>query len=226
MSDGGLSEAARRELLPTGALRLAVNVANAEMAAERSPGTYEGKAIDLVRRLAADWGIAVEIVPFASGGAILADMGAWDAAVLAVEPSRLDRLHFSPAFATVDATLATVGPSPVATCRGADAKGVRIAVVRGAAYTAHLEASMTEATLVAFDRPKEARAAMLGGACDFVAGIRSTLEGMAGANPSVRLMDDDFLRVPQALAIALRKPHASAALDAWMAGAGPAGARA
>ena len=40
------------------------------------------------------------------------------------------------ALASVDATLATLGRSDISTCRGADAPGVRIAVVRGAAYTA------------------------------------------------------------------------------------------
>ncbi len=212
-----LTDTARQELLPTGALRLAVNVANAEMAAETSPGAFRGKAIDLSRRLADDWGIAVEILPFASGGAILADMAAWDAAVLAVEPSRRDRIHFLPPFARVDATLATLGRSDISTCRGADAEGVRIAVVRGAAYTAHLQASTAQAELVPFDSPKAARAALLDGTCDFVAGIRSTLAGLARENAAVRLMEDDVLRIPQALAIALGKTHAQAALEAWFA---------
>lgn len=215
MSGRGLSEAARRELLPTGALRLAVNVANAEMAAERSPGRFEGKAIDLAERLAADWGIAVAIVPFASGGAILAETRSWDVAVLAVEASRRDRLHFSPPFATIDATFATVGALPARTCRAADAPGVRIAVVSGAAYAARLERDVEHARLVAFETPAAARAAMLSGECDFVAGIRSTLSGLAESRPGVRLMDDDFLRVPQALAVTLGKPNAAAALDRW-----------
>ena len=212
-----LSDAARRELMPTGALRLAVNVANAEMAAERSPGAFEGKAVDLSRRLAQDWDIAVEIVPYASGGAILADMAGWDVAVLAVEASRLDRLHFLPAFTTVDATLATVRDVPISTCLAADTEGLRIAVVRGAAYTACLERDVRRCELVTFDTPAAARAAMLVEDCDFVAGIRSTLRTLAVENPRVRLMDDDFLRVPQALAIALGKPNALAALDAWFA---------
>ncbi|WP_279477515.1 transporter substrate-binding domain-containing protein [Aureimonas sp. SK2] len=220
MSAGPLSEAARRELVPTGRLRLAVNVANAEMATETSPGVFEGKAIDLSRRLAADWGIPVEIVPFASGGAILKDIAAWDAAVLAVEPSRRDRLHFLPAFTTVDATLATLGRSPLSTCRDADAQGLRIAVVRGAAYTAHLEQSFAHAELVAFDNPKDARAAVLTGGCDAVAGIRSTLQHLTLENPEVRLMADDFLRIPQALALTLGKPHAQAALESWFGAPG------
>ncbi|WP_416358128.1 hypothetical protein ACLNGM_09505 [Aureimonas phyllosphaerae] len=220
MSEPGLSEAARRELLPTGRLRLGVNVANAEMASERSPGTFEGKAIDLARRLEADWRIAVEIVPFAPGGAILDDMAAWDAAILAVEPSRLDRLHFLPAFATVDATLATLTHPSIARCGDADADGVRIAVVRGAAYTAHLEHTFAHGELVAFDSPKAARAAMLSGDCQFVAGIRSTLKVFAHEHPDVRLMEDDILRVPQALAIPLGRPHAQAVLEAWFQGTG------
>ncbi|WP_427024901.1 hypothetical protein ACP4J4_02890 [Aureimonas ureilytica] len=217
MSAALLTDAARRELLPTGALRLAVNIANAEMAAETSPGRFEGKAIDLSRRLAADWSIPVVILPFASGGAILGDLEAWDAAVLAVEPSRRDRLHFLPPFARVDATLATLGRSDISTCLDADAPGVRIAVVRGAAYTVHLEASTAQAELVPFDSPRDARAALLDGTCDVVAGIRSTLAGLARENAAVRLMEDDVLCIPQALAIALGKPNAQAALDTWFA---------
>lgn len=213
----GLPDAARRELAPTGTLRLAVNTANAEMASERRPGEFVGKAIELSGRMAKDWKVAVEIVPFASGGTILDNMGAWDAAVLAVEASRLDRIHFSPAFATVDATLATVGTMPISTCRAADMQGVRIAVVRGAAYTAHLEREFRHCELVAFAAPMPARAAMLSGDCDFVAGIRSTLCSLANETPSVRVLDDDFLRIPQALAIPRDRSNARMALDDWFA---------
>lgn len=211
-----LSDAARRQLLPTGVLRLAVNVANAEMARELGPGEYDGKAIDLSKRLSSDWRIEVEIRPFASGGAILAAMREWDAAILAVEASRRDRIAFLPPFATVDATLATTVASPISRCSEADRAAIRIAVVRGAAYTARLEEDFGRCELVSFDAPAAARAAMLSGRCDFVAGIRSTLEGMARAEPSVRLLDDDFLRVPQSLAIALEKTDAFKALSAWM----------
>ena len=147
-------------------------------------------------------------------------MATWDAAVFAVEPSRRDRIHFLPDFASVNATLATLAASDVSTCRDADAQGVRIAVVRGAAYTVHLEGSVTQAELVAFDSPHAARAALLAGTCDFVAGIRSTLAGLARENAAVRLMEDDVSRIPQALAIPLGKPHAQAALEAWFAGRG------
>lgn len=95
-------------------------------------------------------------------------------------------------------------------CSGADRHGVRIATARGAAYETHLLAELAHAEIISFDTPAAARDAMLTGACDFVAGIRSTLQSSLAGHAGIHLMRDDFLTVSQALAVPAE--HEEAAL--------------
>lgn len=186
------------QIAPCGHVRLAANMANASIVCEVAPGRFTGPVADLAARLAAALGLEVRILPFVSGGAILAEAGAWDIAVLAVDAARI-QVRYVHEVAQVSATLAGRGDDM--SCREADRHGVRIATARGAAYETHLLAKLAHAEITSFDTPAAARDAMLTGVCDFVAGIRSTLQSSLAGQPGIHLMQDDFLAVSQALAV-------------------------
>ena len=188
------------QIAPLGHVRLAANMANASIVRETAPGQYAGPVADLAARLAGLLGLGVRIVPFASGGAILADGDAWDMAVLAVDPARR-QLRYIHEVTRVSATLAGRGDGLPGPCAEADRTGIRIATARGAAYENHLLGTLAHAEVVSFDTPAAARDAMLGGQCDYVAGIRATLQSSLAAHPEIRLMPDDFLTVVQSLAV-------------------------
>nr|WP_246175398.1 transporter substrate-binding domain-containing protein [Paracoccus limosus] len=187
-------------------------MANASIVRETAPGQYAGPVADLATRLAGLLGLAVRIVPFASGGAILADPEAWDMAVLAVDPART-QLRYIHEVTRVSATLAGRSDGLPGTCAEADRPGIRIATARGAAYGNHLLAGLVHAEVVSFDTPAAAREAMLSGQCDFVAGIRTTLQDSLAQHPGTRLMPDDFLTVSQALALPTEHTEAAVFFD-------------
>lgn len=188
------------QIAPGGHVRLAANMANASIVCEVAPSRFTGPVADLAARLAAALGLEVRILPFASGGAILAGAGTWDVAVLAVDPAR-SQIRYVHEVARVSATLAGREDDMATCCSGADRPGVRIATARGAAYESHLLGNLAHAEVVPFETPAAARDAMLTGICDFAAGIRATLEDSLAHHPGIRLMRDDFLTVSQALAV-------------------------
>lgn len=199
------------QIAPGGRIRLAANMANASIIREEAPGKFFGPVAALADRLASLLAVEVAIIPFASGGAILAAPEEWDAAVLAVDPSR-QQICYVCEVAQVAATLAGPRKEFISTCGDADRHGVRIATARGAAYESHLLRSLKAAEIVPFDTPAEARDAMLRGDCQFVAGIRTTLEKAISQHSGIRLMDDDFLVVSQALALQAEQHECGAAL--------------
>lgn len=199
-----------RELAPTGRIRLAANMANASIIRQDVAGHFAGPVADLAGDLHRRTEVTVEIVPFVSGGAILAAEGAWDVAVLALDPSRR-QLHYLHEIARVAATF--IGRT-AGLCAAADRPGVRIATARGAAYEAALLRSVRHAQIVSFDTPADARCAMMDGQCDFAAGIRATLAQSIAGDPEIQLMQDDFMVVSQALAL----PAAHRAATEFLAG--------
>lgn len=195
------------QLAPVGHIRFAVNMANASIVRENTPGEYMGPAAELAVRLSTLLGLEVRIIPFASGGAILAQEDAWDLAVLAIDSSRT-QIRYVHEIMRVSATFA--GRVQAMSCSDVDKGGIRIATARGAAYQTYLAGTLKYADIVPFDTPAIARDAMLNGNCDFVAGIRSTLESSLADHIGIHLLEDDFLTISQALAI--RAEHEDAAM--------------
>lgn len=189
-----------RQIAPGGKIRLAVNLANASVARESVPGQFEGPAVDVANQLEQRLGIVTDIRPFTSGGDILAHPEAWDLAVLAVDPDRV-HLRYLVEVVSVCASLAGQKDDPAVSCRDADREGCLIATAKGAAYEGHLLRCLSHARVVPHVTPAEARQAMMSGDCDFVAGIRSTLEQHFANQSKFRLLDDNFLILRQALAI-------------------------
>src|SRR5260221_13583849 len=98
--------AARSELVPTGTLRVGINVQNFLLVnKERVGGEYSGIAVDLGRELGRRPGVPVELVAFDTAGK-LADAvkaGAWDVAFLGNEPTRANEIAFSAAYLEIEA---------------------------------------------------------------------------------------------------------------------------
>lgn len=198
------------QIAPGGRMRLAANMANAAIVREHQPGQFSGPVAELANRLASLLNIEVVIRPFASGGAILASPHEWDAAVLAVDPTR-EQICYVHEVARVSATIAGRLTDPASSCAEADRPGARIATARGAAYENYLLRNLRYAQAVSFDTPGAAREALLRGECDFVAGIRTSLED--NLTTSVRLMSDDFQCVTQSLALPVKHKEAAILLS-------------
>ncbi|MET3597120.1 polar amino acid transport system substrate-binding protein [Mesorhizobium shonense] len=203
------------ELAPNGTIRAAINAANAALVqVDPSSGEIAGPSSDIARRLGSELGAQVSLVRYPTAGGIMAaiDRDEWDIALIAEDPSRADRLFFSPPYAIIAATYAVRVDLPCRTSNDVDASGVRIATARSAAYTSRLERLIKRATLVYADDPSSAFALMVGGECDAAAGIRESLARFAVGAPGVRVVDGAFSEIKQTIAIRHGSPQAAAHL--------------
>ncbi len=191
------------ELAPSGRLRAAINLGNPVLAHLDGAGAPVGAAVDLARRLAADACIEADIIAYQSGGAVMAGRLAdsWDVAFVAAEPERAADVRFTPAYLFIEGTCMVWSENQVAGFPELDRPGTRIAVAEGAAYhlilarlVKHAELRLAPTSLAAIDLFLEDR---LEGA----AGVRQALNKAALSAPAVRVLDDSFSRIGQAIAV-------------------------
>jgi polar amino acid transport system substrate-binding protein len=126
-----MSEAAIRELAPSGVLRVGVAVGPAASLgwAVRDPATGEprGVAVDLGRALAERAGLPCEIVRFASSGEVTEALAAAaiDVAFMPVDDDRR-AVAFGPDYALGTSTYLVPAGSPISTIEDLDRSGTRV----------------------------------------------------------------------------------------------------
>ena len=213
-------DAARRELTPTGKLRVAIAVGPAPSAlyAIKDGAGYRGVTIVLGSALAQKLGVPVEWVAYLATGEIQgsAASGAWDVSFMPVDAERKKFVDFGNAYHLLQSTYLVAPGSAIRTVAEADAPGVRIA---GAAGTATFRASnkaSPKATHLALAGVDAAVEAMRSGQADAIALSRESLTGLAAKIPGSRVLDGGFLNSTTAVAVEKNKPAALAAVTAFI----------
>jgi len=214
-----LPEAARRELIPTGKLRAAMNLGNTLFTTKDvATGELRGVSVDVMRELGARLGVPVELVVHATPGDVAdaAGTGTWDVAILAIEPARAEKIAFSPAMTEIEATYVVHKASGLQSVSQVDTSGTRISAPEKAGYELYLTRTLRNATLVrtkgvqaSIDLFNERRA-------DALAGLKPSLLESMDRLPSGRLLDGKFMTVNHGLGIPRERPAAAAYLKAFV----------
>lgn len=191
------------EMMSTGSIRAAVNIANAALVRlDEQTGELVGPSVDLAKALAGALGCPLTLIQYPSAAAILeAAEGGWDIAFIAADPSRGDRFEFSSPYAFVTATYLIPASSKISVIADMDRPRLRISAARGAAYTKELERQLKHAAIVYAETPSAAIEMLRAGASDAAAGLTDFLTLAAAQEPNFRMLDDLFLKVPQAVAV-------------------------
>lgn len=193
----------RRQLLPTGKLRVGLNSGNLLT-------TQVGKEIG--RHLAQRLGTEAVFVEYPTPGAVTDAVGTeWDVAFVAADPDRMATIAFTPPYVELDATYLVRGDSDIRSVADADRPGATIATASTAAYTLVLKRDLRRATLV-FPTNDEAISRLQAGTVNAVAGLRDTLLRTAARVPGSRVLADNITRAQQAVAV----PKANAAALAYL----------
>lgn len=210
---------ARAELAPTGAIRVAINVANPALVSVAADDTLGGRCVDLAAGLAARLGVPIDYVRFASAGQVVAAElagDAWDLAFLAIDPARAQRLHFSPPYLSVEAGYAVPAWSRIVRVEDVDRAGVRIASSVGAAYDLHLKRILRSAERQVFADPAASFDAFAAGGYDVVAGLRLALERRFAEGSRTRVLPGHFLAIHQAMVVPIARRAAADLIDAFV----------
>jgi polar amino acid transport system substrate-binding protein len=185
------------DLAPSGVLRASINLGNPVLA-QGTPDEPAGITVDLAREIAARLGVGVEFLCFDAARKSFEAMtsGAADLCFLAIDPAREAEVAFTAPYVVIEGVYAVPKDSPLTTVAEVDSPGVRIGVKQGSAYDLYLTRTLQHATVVhGTDGTDAFRADNL----DAAAGIRQPVTAFVAANPDVRLIDERFMQIQQAV---------------------------
>lgn len=178
-------------------LRASINLGNPVLA-QGTPAAPAGVTVDIAREIAARLAVPVEFVCFdaarKSFDALVS--GAADICFLAVEPARAESVAFTEPYAVIEGVYAVPAGSPVTGPADVDRPGVRIGVKRGSAYDLFLTRTLRHATVVRGDEGVDVfRAEGL----EVAAGIRQPVAAYVATHPDLRLVEERFMAIGQAV---------------------------
>lgn len=185
------------DLAPTGTLRASINLGNPVLA-QGTPDAPSGITVDLAREIGARLGLPVELLCFDAARKSYEAMasGRADLCFLAVEPAREAEVAFTAPYVVIEGVYAVPRDSALRTPADVDAPGVRIGVKAGSAYDLFLTRTLRHAELV---RGEEGVDTFAEQKLEAGAGIRQPMTAYAAAHPEVRLLDERFMEIRQAV---------------------------
>jgi polar amino acid transport system substrate-binding protein len=214
--------AARRELAPSGKLRVAIAVSPSPSALyvikDAASGKFRGVSVDLGAELAAKLGVPVEYVPYLASGAITeaADTGVWDVTFMPYDAERARKVAFGGAYHVLQSTCLVAPGSTITSLAELDRPGVRIAGVANTATFRAAQATFKAVTFVTVPGVDAAVAAMRAGEVDAIALSRESLSGLAKKLSGSRVLDGGFLNSFTGIWVPNNKPAALAYVRAFI----------
>jgi polar amino acid transport system substrate-binding protein len=185
------------DLAPTGVLRASINLGNPVLA-QGTPDEPSGVTVDIARELGRRLELPVEFVCFDAARKSFEAMtsGQADICFLAIDPARAAEVAFTAPYAVIEGVFAVPADSALTTVADVDAEGVWVGVKKGSAYDLFLTRTLQKATIVRGDEGVDVfRAEGL----EVAAGIRQPMTAFVAANPDVRLIDERFMQIEQAV---------------------------
>ena len=191
------------DLAPSGVLRASINLGNPVLAqgTEAAPG---GVTVDIARELARRLELPLELVCFDAARKSFEAMttGRADLCFLAIDPARATEVAFTAPYVVIEGVYAVPRESALTTVAEVDAPGVRIGVKQGSAYDLYLTRTLREATVV---RGAEGVDVFRAEGLEAAAGIRQPITRYVAEHPELRLIDERFMQIQQAVGTAKSK---------------------
>ena len=185
------------DLAPNGALRASINLGNPVLA-QGTPTDPAGVTVDLAREIGRRLAVPVELVCFDAARKSYAAMtaGNVDICFLAIEPAREAEVAFTAPYVVIEGVFAVPRSSEFHRPADVDREGVRIGVKKGSAYDLFLTRTLAHAALV---RGTEGTSTFLADGLEVAAGIRQPMTAFVAAHPDLRLIEDRFIEIRQAI---------------------------
>lgn len=185
------------DLAPSGTLRASINLGNPVLAGG-TPDEPTGVTVDIARELGARLEVPVELVTFDAARKSFEAMmtGRADLCFLAIEPVRAAEVAFTAPYVVIEGVYAVPQDSELLTVADVDRAGVRVGVNRGSAYDLFLTRTLAHAEVV---RGEEGLTVFRAERLEAAAGIRQPMSQYVDAHPDVRLIDERFMEIRQAV---------------------------
>jgi polar amino acid transport system substrate-binding protein len=192
-----------KDLAPTGTLRASINLGNIVLA-HGTPDNPGGVTPELARELAKRLGVPSALTCFDAAGKAFNAMkaGEVDIVFLAIEPVRAAEIEFTAPYVIIEGCYIVPKNSALNSPADVDKPGTRIGVNVNSAYDLFLTRSLKNATLV---RSEDGASTFLKEKLEAAGGVKQALQKFIAAHPEVRLIDQRFMEIKQAMGCAKGK---------------------
>jgi polar amino acid transport system substrate-binding protein len=201
----------RKELMPTGKLRVAIAIAPVGSAfwATRDPlsGSPRGVTPDLAEELAKDLGVQLELVVLANSGEI-AMSKTWDVTFLPVDAEREKLVSFGPAYHMFESTYLVTSKSNIVNIAQVDRLGVRVVGIANTTTARSADKSLSQTSVIPVQTVEQIEAMLRSGEADAAALGRDSLMSLSKRLPGTRILDGSFQRTGVAVAVPKNRPAA------------------
>ncbi|MBV8625469.1 MAG: ABC transporter substrate-binding protein [Herbaspirillum sp.] len=193
-----------RQIAPTGVLRASINLGNPVLAnMDTTSGQAVGVSVDLARELALRLGVPLQLVvgKTAAGSVRNLEDGQADIGFFAIDPGRAREIYFTRPYVLIEGYYAVRADSPITTNAQVDRPGVTVAVGRGSAYDLFLSRALKQASLVRTPTSAAVVPTFLDQQLDVAAGVKQQLQADAAKVGGLRILDQRFMVIRQAMGL-------------------------
>ncbi|WP_321957711.1 ABC transporter substrate-binding protein [Paraburkholderia bannensis] len=210
-----LDPALVKAFAPTGTLRASINLGN-PILANRDPvsGQPFGVSIDLAQAFAEHLGTPLELVVFDTAGQsveAVSDEHA-DFGFFAVDPKRGEKIAFTAPYVLIEGFYLVRDDSPIRTNAQVDDARNRVAVGKGSAYDLFLTRELKATEIVRAPSSPTVVQTFLEQNLEVAAGVKQQLEADAAKTGGLRLLDERFMVIRQAMGVPKSRGEQAAAL--------------
>jgi polar amino acid transport system substrate-binding protein len=189
---------------PTGTLRASINLGNPVLAS-LDPNTQQpvGVSVDLATALAQRLHVPLTLVVSRSANdsvGKVADEQA-DVGFFAIDPKRAAQIAFTGPYVLIEGFYLVRDDSPIRTNAQVDQPGVTVAVGKGSAYDLFLSRELHQATLVRVPTSPAVVQTFLDRHLMVAAGVKQQLERDAAKAGGLRMLDQRFMVIRQAMGV-------------------------
>jgi polar amino acid transport system substrate-binding protein len=197
---------------PVGTLRASINLGNPILAGKDASGAPAGVSVDLAHAFAAQLGVKLELVVFDAAGKSVqavseerADFG-----FFAVDPLRGETIAFTEPYVLIEGYYMVRDGSSIRRNADIDRPKHRVAVGKGSAYDLFLTRELKHAQIVRAPTSPTVVQTFLDEALEVAAGVKQQLEGDARNTSGLRLLDERFMVIRQAMGVPKSRGAAAA----------------
>lgn len=203
-----------KALAPNGTLRASINLGNPVLTTLDPQGANAvGVSVDLATELARRLGVPLQLVPVKSAKASVENVenDQADIGFFAVDPKRGGEISFTAPYVLIEGAYAVRSDSPITLNEQVDRPDITVAVSRGSAYDLFLSRTLQHAKIVRISPSSAVMQAFLSEHLDVLAGIKPQLEQQASSASGLRVLDQRFMVIRQAMGVSKSRGTIAAA---------------
>jgi polar amino acid transport system substrate-binding protein len=193
----------RSAFTPAGKLRASINLGNPILANNGADGSPGGVSVDLAREFARILGAELELVVFDAAGksveAVVAERA--DFGFFAIDPIRGADIAFTAPYVLIEGFYLVKDDSPIRTNAQVDVAGNRVVVGKGSAYDLFLTRELKHAEILRAPTSPTVVSTFLESGAEVAAGVKQQLEADAAKLGGLRLLDERFMEIRQAMGV-------------------------